>query len=108
VRRLALTLVLCASPVAAQDVRYSENCALAPEMDDRAVTLSGDMLLFYESRCRITNAVAVPGMAGAAVADLLCQGEGEEWTDRAFLQPSHDGGLILVRNGFALTRARCP
>ncbi|MCU0906564.1 MAG: hypothetical protein MUF73_03770 [Rhodobacteraceae bacterium] len=105
-RRAAFALVLCAAPVAAQDVRYSANCGAA--FDDGLITLSGDMLLFHESQCRITNAVAVPGMEGAALADLVCAGEGEEWTDRAFLQPSFDGGLILVRGGFALMLPRCP
>lgn len=104
--RAGLLAVLAASPVTAQDVRYSATCGAL--FDDGLITLSGDLLMFHESQCRITNAAPVSGMAGAALADLVCAGEGEEWTDRAFLQPSHDGGLILVRNGFALMLPRCP
>jgi hypothetical protein len=104
--RRVLALLLLATPAAAQDVRYSATCGMA--YDDTAITLRGDLLIFHEAECRMTNGEAVRDMPGAALFDLVCEGEGEQWTERAFLQPSFDGGLILVRRQFAQTVPRCP
>lgn len=109
VRGLVLSALVAAPaawPAAAQDVRYSANCGM--EYDDGAVILRGDTLLFHESLCRLTNGEAVRDMPGAALFDMQCAGEGETWTERAFLQPSFDGGLILVQRQFAQTIPRCP
>ena len=104
--RAALVLVLCAAPVAAQEVRYSARCD-DPWSDDRVI-LRGQQLSFHEAECDLTNGVAVPGMEGAATFDLVCEGEGDTWTDRVFLQPAFDGGLILVQRQFAQVIPRCP
>ena len=103
---LALALALTATSAAAQDVRYSATCGM--EYDDTAITLRGDLLIFHEAECRLTNGEVVRDMPGAALFDLVCEGEGEQWTERAFLQPSFDGGLVLVRRGFAQVVPRCP
>jgi hypothetical protein len=50
----------------------------------------------------------VRDMDGAVLFDFVCEGEGETWTDRAFVQRTLDGGLILVWRGFASQMALCP
>jgi hypothetical protein len=56
----------------------------------------------------MTNPVLVRDMAGAVLFDFVCEGEGETWTERAFVQWAQDGGLILVWRGFAQMLPRCP
>jgi len=98
--------MLLAGPAAAQDVHYSQTCS--DPLSDNRVTLRGQQVLFHEAECDLTNGVAVTGMEGAATFDLVCEGEGDTWTERVFLQPSFDGGLIMVRRQFAQVIPRCP
>lgn len=98
-------LLLAAAPALAFDGTYG-NCAGTGE--DVPVRIEGETIAFYESSCQMTNPVLVRDMDGAVLFDFVCTGEGEEWTERAFVQWSHDGGLILVWRGFARTLPRCP
>jgi hypothetical protein len=100
-------LALCASPVAAFDGRYGEACGVV-QGEDVPIVVAGDTITFYESVCRMTNPVAVRDMPGAVLFDMQCAGEGEAWTERAFLQPAEGGGLILVWQGRARVLPRCP
>ena len=104
--RAAALLVLLAAPALAFDGRYGDCGVSAGE--DVPVVIEGDVIRFYESQCRMTNPTLVRDMPGAVLFDFVCQGEGETWTDRAFLQRTEDGGLILVWRGFAQTLAYCP
>lgn len=104
--RLAAALVLAAAPALAFDGRYGDCGVSAGE--DVPVVIEGDTITFYESTCRMTEPTLVRDMDGAVLFDFVCEGEGESWTERAFVQWSFEGGLILVRRGFAQMLPRCP
>jgi hypothetical protein len=101
---LAATLALLASAAVAFDGVYGD---CAGTGDRVPVQVQGDVIRFYESECRMTNPVMVRDMAGAVLFDFACQGEGETWTERAFVQRMQDGGLILVWRGFASELPLC-
>ncbi len=71
------------------------------------VTIEGDKITFYETRCTLTNPEPVRGMEGAVLYDSECTGEGTTWTDRLLLMPEEGGGMIRVESGFALSYQRC-
>lgn len=102
--RWLVPLILAATPALAFDGTYGTCGATG---DDRPLTIVGDVITFYESQCQMTNPTLVRDMDGAVLFDFVCQGEGETWTDRAFLQRTADGGLILVWRGFAQTLSFC-
>jgi hypothetical protein len=104
-RALAAALVLAATPALAFDGRYG---ICDGQGEDTPITVAGDTIAFFESTCRMTNPVLVRDMAGAVLFDFVCEGEGETWTERAFVQWAQDGGLILVWRGFAQMLPRCP
>lgn len=105
-RPLAALLVLLAAPALAFDGRYGD-CAVTFG-EGVPIRIEGDVIAFYESECRMTNPTLVRDMDGAVLFDLVCQGEGETWTERAFLQRTADAGLILVWRGTARTLPYCP
>jgi hypothetical protein len=108
--RLAASLAACllAPPALAFDGRYGTNCN-AEVSDDPPLVVQGDTIRFAEASCRMTNPVGVRDMSGAILFDMVCEGQADmRWTDRALMQPSHDGGLILVWRGFAYMLPRCP
>jgi hypothetical protein len=106
IRAAFLALMLSAQGAMAFDGRYG-NCAVTLG-EDVPVVIEGDVIRFYESECRMTNPVLVRDMAGAVLFDFVCSGEGETWTERAFVQRTPDGGLILVWRGFASQLPLCP
>ncbi|SFP33810.1 hypothetical protein [Tranquillimonas alkanivorans] len=65
--------------------------------------------VFYgvESECRMTQPVDVRDM-NAQLFDMECEGEGLEWTQRAFVMAAADGGLVMAWDGFAFKYDRCP
>ena len=101
----ALAASLVAAPAAAFDGTYGEVCEVVGDM--APVIIEGDIITFYESACQLTNPVSVRDMDGAVLFDMQCSGEGEVWTERVFLQPGWDGGLIFVSRGFAEMLPRC-
>lgn len=101
----ALAACLLAAPALGFDGTYGETCV--PDGDNVPMVIEGDRVFFYESQCRLTNPVNVRDMEGAVLFDLQCEGEGETWTERAFLQPGWDGALIFVSRGFARMLPRC-
>lgn len=105
IRAVLPLVLLLAGPALAFDGTYG-NCAGTG--DDVPIVIEGDTISFYESACRMTNPVMVRDMPGAVLFDFVCEGEGETWTGRAFVQWAHDGGLILVWRGFAQMLPRCP
>lgn len=98
-------VALTAAPALAFDGVYGESCV--PQGDNVPMTIRGDLIIFYESECRMTNPVNVRDMDGAVLFDLECDGEGMTWQERAFLQPSLDGGLIYATRGMAWMLPRC-
>jgi len=111
-RPVALAALLIASPAFAGmfDGLYKP----APTTDCTVVGGVGgalkveDRVLFgIESRCSMTRPVNVRDMDGV-LYDMVCSGDGEEWTSRALFLRAADGGLILAWNGYAFKYDRCP
>ncbi len=96
--RILAALLMLATPAAAFDGTYGICGGTGEEVPIR---IEGDLITFYESACRMTNPVLVRDMPGAVLFDFVCEGEGETWTERAFVQRTEDGGLILVWRAFA-------
>lgn len=89
----------------ALDGTYDLDCSA--EMSDMRVTIEGDRIRFWETRCRLTDPVNIRDMEGAVLYDAVCTGEGVDWTERMLLMPSMDGGLIRLGRGVAVTYDRC-
>ncbi len=102
----ALAACLIALPALAFDGRYGENCA--PDADRGPIEIRDGRIIFYEVQCDLTNPVNVRDLEGAVLFDFVCAGEGQNWTERALLQPSHDGGLILLWRGLSSMLPACP
>ncbi len=80
--------------------------------EDGPIVIRGDEIFFPEMRCRMTNPVLVRDMPGAVLFDFRCEKAGamapEAWTERALVQWTEEGGIILVRNRTAQVLPRCP
>ena len=76
------------------------------ESDDVPMRISGVDIRFYESRCEMTNPVNIRDMNGQ-LFDMVCFGEGEEWTFRGLLLLNEDQTLVYSRNGWTDTYQRC-
>ncbi len=75
-------------------------------MDGGAVAIQGDRLRGVENNCLLTNPVDVRGMS-ATLYDAECSGEGETYTERLMLMKGYDGGVVVIRDGWASDWARC-
>ncbi|PIE08533.1 MAG: hypothetical protein CSA73_01540 [Rhodobacterales bacterium] len=75
-------------------------------MDGGAVAIQGDRLQGVGNSCLLTNPVDVRGMS-ATLYDAECSGEGATYTERLMLMKSHDGGVVVIRDGWAANWARC-
>ena len=100
-----MILMMTTLPAAALDGVFDTDCSA--EVSEMRVTIARGEISFWESSCRLTNPVNVRDIDGAVLYDAVCSGEGEEWTLRMLLMPGHDGGLIRVVSGFAITYDRC-
>ena len=112
---LCVTLLAAATPVLATpyDGVFRPNYAWAEGwdcqsigMDGGAVAIQGDQLLGVENSCTLTDPVEVRGME-ATLYDAECSGEGTTYTERLMLMSSGDGGVVVIRNGWASEWARC-
>jgi len=74
--------------------------------DGGALRVADNVFHGVESQCAMTRPVNVRDMDGV-LYDMVCTGEGEEWTSRALFLRAADGGLILVWNGYAFKYDRC-
>lgn len=74
--------------------------------NDGRVTISGDAITFIETTCALTNETPIRDMAEGTLFDMVCSGEGEEWTERVFIYQTFDGVAVLSR-GVARTYQRC-
>ncbi len=116
-RRCAPALAACcalltAQPLGAEQfdglyrISPTSDCALTG-VDGGALKIEGGVFYGVESQCRMSVPVNVRDM-DAVLYDMVCTGEGEEWTRRALLMTAADGGLIMLWNGFAFKYDRCP
>jgi hypothetical protein len=104
---LAVTLALLPGLAAAQDFSglYQLGACNPSDLEGR-IAISGASIQFYESTCQLANPVAVRYMGDATLFDVVCSGEGETWSYRALMMRGQEG-LIMVRQGYALTYQRC-
>jgi len=96
-------------PVDAQewDGRYELDACSGGLSAETRIELRWPQIRFYESVCQLSAPEPIAGLGDAVIADATCQGEGETWTRRILFMTSLDGGLVMVRDGLALTYARC-
>lgn len=105
-RALALALMLAPGLAGAQDFSGTYQLGGCGAPNDGRVQIAGDRISFWESSCTLANPVAVRDMGDGTLFDVVCSGEGESWSYRAFLQQGLEG-LIMVRDGMAFTYPRC-
>lgn len=70
------------------------------------LTIRDGVLHGVESRCQLTNPVAVRDMSGV-LFDSVCSDGGMEDSHRLLLMIDYDGRLITVRDSFAFIYPRC-
>ena len=75
--------------------------------DGGALKIEDDVFHGAETTCRMTDPVNVRDM-DARLFDMVCEGEGTAFTERALMMRAADGGLILLWNGYAFKYDRCP
>lgn len=104
--RAAMLMVLggAASAQVATGLYNTHSCA---EPNDGRLEVTATELHFYESTCQISNGELVRDFGGAATYDAECIGEGETWNRRIFMMQRHDGGLIMLSDGFSREYERC-
>lgn len=78
----------------------------AANTDMVPMQIIGDIIQHYESRCKIANPLLIPGMNGQ-VFDLVCAGEGEEWTSRGLLLLNEDDSIVYSHDGWSVIMYRC-
>jgi hypothetical protein len=113
-RSLLLALLLgAAGPAAA--LPWDGTYRLSPDADcDRvgeeggALRIAEGELTGVDSRCRMTDPVDVLDL-DATLYVMECEGEGQEWTERAMLMDAAEGdGIFLLWRGYAFRYERCP
>ena len=72
-----------------------------------ALRIHDGVLESIESQCQLTNPTNIRDM-DAILFDMVCSGEGMEWTDRVFMKRMPDQSLLIVSNGFFNSYPRCP
>ena len=75
-------------------------------MSDATIEIREGAVWFIESRCELTNPVALRDMPEGMLYDGLCAGEGETWSERMLVYRTYDGVAVLSR-GAARTYSRC-
>jgi hypothetical protein len=105
-KHLAFALALLPGVAAAQDFSGVYQLGGCGTPTDGRIQITGNQIVFWESACQLTNPVAVRDMGDATLFDLVCSGEGETWSYRAFFMRGAEG-LIMVRDGYAYTYRRC-
>ena len=113
--RSLVLAVLLAGPAAAQsfDGLYRPATEWGATWDCRTVGADGGAIAIgegvlrgVETYCRLTAPVAVRGMS-AVLYDMVCAGEGEEYTERAMLMTTPEG-VAIITDGFLSEYQRCP
>ena len=104
---------ITATPALAFDGLYRPDQPWAEGWDCKSVGMDGGALavrdgqfLGVENTCELTNPTPVRGM-DAVLYDAVCMGEGESETYRMMLMRM-EGGLAVIRDGFANVLKDCP
>lgn len=70
------------------------------------VKISGNEVLFLETTCTLDSPTGLRDMPEAKLYDLICNGEGETWSQRAFIGTS-GGDLLIYSRGHARIYMKC-
>lgn len=81
-------------------------CEVGYDSPNHAIHIADGRFYGVENTCRMTNPVAIRGM-DAMLYDMVCSGEGMEWSYRAFFARSEQGHLTMVSNGYPQMMQRC-
>jgi hypothetical protein len=76
-------------------------------MDGGAVAVRGGRFEGVENSCTLANPVNVRDMQ-ATLYDAACTGEGVVSQERFMLMQAAQGGIWVIRDGWATRLARCP
>ena len=87
---------------------FSEAACANPYSDGR-LTITDNILQFWESRCTLSNPTAIRDMPAATLYDAACAGEGETWNHRILLSSYGAGysSLLVLQNNDASIRFSC-
>ncbi|TNC71834.1 hypothetical protein [Rubellimicrobium roseum] len=107
--RLAFALLL--APSLAVALPWDGTYRLSSESDCAAgaglLRIEDNVLHGLESTCRMTEPVDVLDL-GATLYVMACEGEGQEWTERAMLMRAAEGDAIfLMWRGYAFRYESC-
>ena len=113
--RSLLAAALLAAPVAARALPWDGTYRLSKDADCDRVGEEGGALRIEEgvltgvgSTCRMTEPVDVLDL-GATLYMMQCEGEGQEWTERAMvMNTAEEDGIFLIWRGYAFRYDRCP
>lgn len=79
-----------------------EHASCSPDSDTGdyliRLRLTETTMTHYESSCALTNPVSIRDINGI-LFDMVCTGEGEEWTERGLFIVDNEGGLLYHRRG---------
>lgn len=78
----------------------------AQNTDAVPLHISGNRIAFYESSCELTAPENIRGIYGQ-LFDVLCSGEGEQWSYRGLFILNEDGTMVYHRDGRTDIYNRC-
>lgn len=112
--RPLLLAALLVAPTLAPALPWDGTYRLSKDADCDRVGEEGGALRIAEgvltgvgSTCRMTEPVDVLDL-GATLYVMQCEGEGQEWTERAMVMKTAEGdGIFLMWQGYAFRYDRC-
>lgn len=107
-KRLVLCAFMAATPLSAQvSTGLYDPRGQCTGTTDATIEVFPTEIVFWESRCSLSEGRPLPGMGGAAQYSATCSGEGTTWTRELVLMQAEDGGLILMGPGYVVQYQRC-
>ena len=85
----------------------SDCSILGMDHPNGTIVISEGVFSGIESSCRMTRPVDVIGM-DATLFTFECAGEGLQWDMRVMLMWAAEGGIYVIRDGFAAQYPACP
>ena len=75
--------------------------------DSPPIEVTASSVEFYETSCDLVNPTNLRGIMEGKLYDMQCFSEGDMWSRRAFIATNGGDGLIIYRDGIALTYEKC-
>ena len=104
-----LALLLSGLPLGAQSIdgTYDFYRCNTEFGNDGTLTIAWPVVTFYAGECTLTASTPIEGMENTFIYDAACSSEGENDTRRMVIVPNYDGGVVVIRDGFGQSYARC-